>query len=215
MTHRKMKAEIKSVKPEFNGFLKVNRYEIESEKHEGGTQTSSWLVMERGHAVAVLGYDPRRDEVVLINEMRAGILVAGEYPYTDNLVAGGIAKGEDPVEAGVREMMEEAGLELMDASIAHPGAFVSSGGTSEKIVIVFGIVDTSKAGGVHGKEEEREDIRTVVLSSDDFLKRLRAGGITDLKTMVAGYWLADNRQRLQQEYAQKPPRKASRGPGLS
>lgn len=210
---RKMKAEIKSVKPEFNGFLKVNRYEIESEKHEGGTQTTSWLVMERGHAVAVLGYDPRRDEVVLINEMRPGILVAGEYPYTDNLVAGGIAKGEDAVEAGVREMMEEAGLELTDACIAHPGAFVSSGGTSEKIVIVFGIVDTSKAGGVHGKEEEREDIRTVVLSSDDFLKRLRAGEITDLKTMVAGYWLADNRQRLQQEYAQKPPRKRAGGPG--
>lgn len=215
MTHRKMKAEIKSVKPEFNGFLKLNRYEIESEKHEGGTQTSIWLVMERGHAVAVLGYDPRRDEVVLINEMRPGILVAGEYPYTDNLVAGGIAKGEDPVEAGVREMMEEAGLELTDAVIAHPGAFVSSGGTSEKIVIVFGVVDTSKAGGVHGKEEEREDIRTVVLSSDDFLRRLRAGEITDLKTMVAGYWLADNRQRLQQEYAQKPPRKRSGGPGPS
>ena len=37
------------------------------------------LVMERGHAVGVLGYDASRDEVVLANELRPGMLAAGEY----------------------------------------------------------------------------------------------------------------------------------------
>lgn len=35
-----------------------------------------------------------RDEVVLGNEFRPGVLVAGEYPYRDNLIAGGIKNHE-------------------------------------------------------------------------------------------------------------------------
>jgi ADP-ribose pyrophosphatase len=46
--------------------------------------------MERGNAIAVLGHDPKRDEVVLANEFRPGALAAGDYPYRDNLVAGEI-----------------------------------------------------------------------------------------------------------------------------
>src|SRR5262245_23917992 len=129
MTPRKLTARIKSVTPLAKGFLIVNRYELEVDKHEGGTQTGTWEVMERGHAVAVLGYDPVRDEVVLVNEFRPGAFVAGDYPYTDNLVAGGVAKGESALEAAAREMKEEAGLDIRDAQLIHPGAYVSSGGT--------------------------------------------------------------------------------------
>ncbi len=211
MKDKKMKAKITGIKEQFNykNFMKVNLLEIEAEKHEGGTQKLQWLVFERGHAVGVLGYDPKRDEIVLINEMRPGILAAGEYPYTDNVVAGGIAKGETAIESAVREMKEEANLELKDPVLVHPGAFVSSGGTSEKIAIVVGIVDTSKAGGVHGAVDEHENIKTVVLKSDEFLRRLRASEITDLKTMVAGYWFAENKAMLDLKYkkeeAAKPP----------
>src|SRR5262249_30271951 len=114
--------------------------------------------MERGNAVAVLGHDPVRDEVVLINEFRPGVLVAGEYPFRDSLVAGAIAEGETAIDAAVREMQEEAGLALSSPVLMHPGAFVSSGGTSEKITLVYGIVDTQGAdGGVHGNPEENED----------------------------------------------------------
>jgi ADP-ribose pyrophosphatase len=200
---RKLHAEIKKITPEFNGFLSINRYEIEADRHEGGKHTVTWLLMERGHAVAILGYDPARDEVVLGNEMRPGVLAAGDYPYTDNLPAGGIPKGETAVEAAIREMVEEQGLELKNTEVIHEGAYVSSGGTSEKIAIVFGTVDMSKAGGVHGLETESENIKAVILKSDEFLRRVRAGEITDLKTIVAGYWLAENRDRLQQQYNPK------------
>src|SRR4051812_19676142 len=126
MTTRKLSATIKAVTPVADGFLKLNRYQIEVEKHEGGTHELTWEVMERGHAVAVLGYDPARDEIVLINEIRPGALVAGDYPFTDNLVAGGIGKNETAIEAGVREMKEEANLDLTDPILIHPGAYVSS-----------------------------------------------------------------------------------------
>jgi ADP-ribose pyrophosphatase len=128
---------------------------------------------------------------VLGNEFRPGVKVAGEYPYRDNLVAGGINDGETAVQAAVREMHEEAGLELRQPVIIHQGAFVSSGGTSERIALVFGFVDTSNAGGVHGNSEEHEDILTVVLPAQVFVARVRAGEINDLKTLVAGYWFAE------------------------
>lgn len=58
------------------------------------------------------------------------------------------------------------------------------------------LVDTTAAGGVHGKVDEQEDILTVVLPAPEFIDRVRRGEITDLKTMVAGYWLAEYRSRL-------------------
>lgn len=192
---RKLRATVRSSTPLYSGFLKVNRFEIEAERHEGGVQQLTWEVMERGHAVAVLGYDPNRDQVVLINELRPGVLAAGDYPYTDNLVAGGIGDGETALQAAVREMREETGLELREPMIIHPGAYVSSGGTSEKISIVFGFIDAAHAGGVHGSPNEHEDILTVVLSADEFIGRTRRAQITDLKTLVAGYWFADYRAK--------------------
>lgn len=175
------------------GFLSIARYEIDAQRHDGGTRTLVREVMERGHAVAVLGYDPRNDVVVLANELRPGVLAAGEYPYTDNLVAGAIDEGESAIAAAVREMREETGLELRSPQLVHPGAYVSSGGTSEKIAIVVGIVDSKRAGGVHGSADEDEDVLSVVIAADEFIARVRRGDITDLKTLVAGYWLAENR----------------------
>src|SRR5580698_3255885 len=96
----------------YQGFLNLYHYEFEVEKHDGGRARLARDVMERGHAVAVLGFDPARDEVVLGNEFRPGVLVAGDYPFTDNLIAGGIDGDETALEAAVREMREEAGLVL-------------------------------------------------------------------------------------------------------
>lgn len=196
MSQRVLTASITSRQRIADGFLKVDRIEFTTGMHGGGEQTVTREVMHRGHAVGVLGYDPARDEVILINEFRPGCLIAGDPPYTDNLVAGGIAEDESAVVAAVREMKEETDLELREPILVHPGAYVSSGGTSEKIAIVVGLVDTSHAGGVHGNPDEGEDILTVVVPAQRFIERVRTGQITDLKTLVAGYWLAENRERL-------------------
>lgn len=202
---KKLQARIVSKEVAYKGFLSLYKVTIEKERHEGGLESFNWLVMERGHAVAVLAYDPARDEVLLVNEMRPGMLLAGDYPYADNLIAGGIAAGEAPVEAAVRETQEEAGLVLKDPVLVHPGAYVSSGGTSEKIAIVAGIVDMAKAGGVHGCADERENIKSTILRADEFIRQVRAGEIADLKTLVAGYWFIENRPALQLKYAAPAP----------
>jgi ADP-ribose pyrophosphatase len=191
VTSRHLKAVVHQRTPLHEGFLRVYQYEFDVEKHGGGMTRISREVMERGNAVAVLGHDPNRNEVVLGNEFRPGIMVAGDYPYRDNLIAGSIDKNETAFEAAVREMREETGLILSNLILIHAGAYVSSGGTSEKISIVYGTVDMAQAGGVHGKAEENEDILSVVLPDTVFIERVRSGEINDLKTLVAGYWFAE------------------------
>lgn len=212
---RKLHARIVNTTTEYKGFLSLHKVTIEKERHEGGMDTIDWLVMDRGHAVAVLAYDPQSDEVVLVNEMRPGVLWAGDYPYTDNLIAGGISKGETAIDAAVRETDEEAGLVLKDPILVHPGAYVSSGGTSEKIAIVAGIVDMKKAGGIHGCADERENIKSTILKADEFIRQVRAGEITDLKTLVAGYWFIENRPALQLKYAAVKATPTGRPNGLT
>ena len=199
MSQRTLTARVVSSTPLARGFLKVDRIEFETDMHGGGQQRVVREIMHRGHAVGVLGYDPHRDEVVLINEFRPGCLIAGDVPFTDNVVAGAIDGDESPINAAIREMKEETGLDLLDPILVHPGAYVSSGGTSEKLAIVFGFVDTRDASGVHGNPEEAEDILTVVVAADTFIDRVRRAQITDLKTLVAGYWFAENRERLRKE----------------
>jgi ADP-ribose pyrophosphatase len=191
VTPKHLKAVIHNRRLLHDGFLRVYQYEFDVEKHGGGITRISREMMERGNAVAVLGHDPSRNEVVLGNEFRPGVMVAGDSPYRDNLIAGSIEKSETALQAAVREMREETGLVLSDPVLIHSGAYVSSGGTSEKISIVYGTVDTTHAGGVHGNSEENEDILSVVLPAKVFIERVRSGDINDLKTLVAGYWFAE------------------------
>lgn len=202
MTKKKLEAKIKKSSTEYDGFLKIRKYEIERDKHEGGKEDITWYVMERGHAVGVLAYDPVRDVVVLVNEMRTGVLVDGGEPFTDTIPAGMIDKGETPLDAAIRETKEETGLTLKDAKVIHEKAYVSAGGTSESIALVFGIVDASKAGGVHGKAAEHENIKVIVMKTGEFMRKVKSGEINDLKSMVAAYWLQENKPALQLSYRQ-------------
>lgn len=156
--------------------------------------------MERGHAVGVLAYDPHKDQVVLVNELRPGILAAGGAPFSDALIAGAIDSGENAVQAAVREMREEAGLELAAPRVVIERLYVSPGGTSESITLVYGTVTAPVESAVHGNPDEKENIRTSILSARQFANRIRRGEINDMKTVLAGYWLMANRARLRREH---------------
>ena len=198
---RRPAAEVVGVATEYQGYLSIRRYEIEEDLHRGGRQRVTRLVMERGHAVAVLAYDPRKDRVVLVNELRPGVLAAGGTAFSDGLIAGAIEPGEAALDAAVREAREEAGLELETPRIIHERAYVSPGGTSETITIVYAAVTAPLASEIHGNPAEQENIRTAILSSRKFFNRIASGEINDMKTLLAGCWLRANRARLKREAA--------------
>ncbi len=119
--------------------------------------------------------------------MPAGRLVTGGYPFGDQLGAG-VIDGESPIEAAAREMREEANLEFSNPVLIHPrGIPPLRGGTSERIALVYGNVDTSKAGG-HMARVRTKITLVVVQPVQAFLERARSGAIEDFKTLLAGFW---------------------------
>ena len=69
-------------------------------------------VFERGHAAVLLPYDPLRDEVVLIEQIRIPAYDTSPTPRLLELVAGIIEPGESVEQVVRREAMEEAGLKV-------------------------------------------------------------------------------------------------------
>src|SRR5258705_7940772 len=65
----------------YKGFFEIVRYRFRHRLFAGGWSGEiEREVFERGHAVAVLPYDPSADAVVLIEQFRIGAFVAGVSP---------------------------------------------------------------------------------------------------------------------------------------
>lgn len=208
MSSQNPEVKILESKRVFDGFFKMDLHKIEVGNFGGGTRIIHRLNFERGHAVSVLAYDPPADTVALIREFRHGILLGGGDPFMPQVCAGMIDKGEEASQAGLREGSEEMAVEVKDIHVFHPGAFVSPGGTSEKIALAVGIVDTSKMvnGSVHGKVEEGEDIQTVLMPAREFIARAKKGELNDMKTVLSAFWLAANRPKLRKQYPAHAPK---------
>ncbi|HMA13182.1 MAG TPA: NUDIX domain-containing protein [Kiloniellaceae bacterium] len=184
--------EVRDKTTAFKGYFQVDRYRLRHRKFDGGwTEEMTREVFERGHAAAVLLYDPQRDAVVLIEQFRPGAYAAGLEPWLIEVVAGIIEAGETPEGVVEREALEEAGCAV---TALHPiGRFIASPGACSETVAVFcGRVDSQGAGGIHGLDHEHEDIRVLVLSRAEAVERVAAGAIANLPAVVSLQWLALN-----------------------
>lgn len=153
-------------------------------------------IFERGHAVICLPYDPVRDEVVLIEQFRPGPFVHGnDRCWLIESVAGIIEDGETAEEVAIRETLEEAGCEitkLYDAGFYYP----TSGASTESMKCFVGLCDTSDVGGLHGLEEESEDIRAFSYPFEAALDACQAGEFQNMSLVVMLQWLALNKSKL-------------------
>ena len=180
----------------FKGFYQLDRLHVRHELFKGGmSQEISRELFVRHDAVCVLPYDARRDELVLIEQFRVGAMGKGVSPWLVEMVAGLIDKDESPEDVAHREGKEEADL---DFSELRPITryFPSPGGSDEYVHLYLGRCDSSAAGGLHGLEEEGEDIRVKVWTFDDALQAVHDGKIINAATIIAIQWLALNRDEI-------------------
>ena len=185
----------------YSGYLRIDRYCLRHALFAGG-QSGEVVreVMERGHAVGVLPYDPARDEVVLIEQFRIGAYADRREPWLIEIVAGIIEPGESPEAVARRESREETGLEIGEL-VAAPRVYSSPGASTESIRIFIARANTEGAGGIHGEAGEGEDIRVVVMPFDHALAALDKGEIVFAPAVVALQWLARHRPALQARWA--------------
>ncbi|WP_025621374.1 ADP-ribose diphosphatase, partial [Vibrio parahaemolyticus] len=187
--------EIISKESVFEGFFKMVKYRFKHKLFAGGwSDVVEREMFERGHAAAMLPYDPKTDQVVIIEQIRIGAL-EHEHPWQLEIVAGMIDRDESAEEVIRREAEEEAGITVgRVASVTS--YYPSSGGCSEKLDVFVGEVDASKAHGIHGLDYEDEDIRVHVLSREQAYQWVKDGIFENGASIIALQWLQLNHQEL-------------------
>jgi ADP-ribose pyrophosphatase len=186
----------------YQGFFRVDRFRVRHRLFSGGWSPElTREVFARGRAVGVLLYDPKRDEIVLVEQFRLPAHLAGYSAWQLEIVAGLVDHdGESELEVARREAREEANL-VLDGEVVSMHRFLTSpGGTTETVSLFCARVAAAEAGGVHGLADEHEDIKVVVKSFREAMRLLRAGKIENVFTLAALYWLAANRARLRREW---------------
>ncbi|MGY3568769.1 ADP-ribose diphosphatase [Vibrio paucivorans] len=191
--------EIISKETLFKGFFKMVKYRFKHRLFAGGWSSAIDREMfERGHAAAILPYDPVRDEVVIIEQIRVGAL-EHRSPWQLEIVAGIIDPGESAEDVVRRESIEEAGVEVGRIG-KITSYYPSSGGCSEMLDVFVGEVDASTAQGIHGLDYEGEDIRVAVMSREEAYQQVKNGKIENGATIIALQWLELNYLELREQW---------------
>lgn len=193
--------EIVERRTSYQGYFRIERFRLRHRLFAGGwTGEVMRELFERGHAAAVLPYDPQRDSVALLEQFRIGAYAAGRPPWVIEIVAGIIEPGETPEDVVRREAVEEAGVSLTALEPVHR-VLASPGGTSETCMIYCGRADLGKAGGIFGLAAEHEDIRVLVLTADEAFALLAAGRVENATAVIALQHLALHRDRLRRQWS--------------
>jgi ADP-ribose pyrophosphatase len=187
--------------PAFRGHLKVDELHLRHGLFAGGMSDEiSREVIWRQDAVTVLPYDPKRDEVVLIEQFRTSALFNNDPAWMVEVVAGLIEDGEDIEDVCRRELKEESGLEAIGPLIPISMVYSSPGFCSERFYMYCAQVDAANAAGIHGLKDENEDIRVFTLPFAEALGQWETGKLPNAPITIGILWLALYRERLRQEW---------------
>ena len=165
---RKMKEKTIKSKVVYDGkILRLNNDDIEC---ENGVRATREIVHHNG-GVCILAF--HNDKIVMVKQYR--------YAYQEEVLelpAGKLEKGEDPYNAGIRELEEEVGLRA--ESLTSLGSMYPSCGYTNEIIYLY------KANNV--KEVKRhldvdENIDIYHFSLDEIVQMINDGTIKDSKTI--------------------------------
>jgi ADP-ribose pyrophosphatase len=166
----------------------------------GWSPVLSREIMLRDPVAAVIPYDPIADKVVLIEQFRGGMYMAGDaHPWSIEIVAGIIEAHESTQDMARRETLEETGCtvgrleKIMDF-------YPSPGGCSEFVTVFCGEISSAGVGGIHGVPEEGEDIRVFTQSADGLMDLVTSGAIDNAISIIGAQWLALNRDALRRRW---------------
>ncbi|MEG6354702.1 ADP-ribose diphosphatase [Enterobacter bugandensis] len=200
VTFAKNDVEIIARETLYSGFFSMDLYRFRHRLFNG--EMSGEIrreIFERGHAAVLLPFDPVRDEVVLVEQIRIAAYDTSESPWLLEMVAGMIEEGESIEDVARREALEEAGL-VVGRTKPVLSYLASPGGTSERLSIMVGEVDATTGEGIHGLADENEDIRVHVVSREQAYQWVEEGKIDNAASVIALQWLQLHYQTLRNEW---------------
>jgi len=194
--------DVKLIKKEtpFNGFFQIDIYTLQHRIHEGGwSKPVTREIFERGHAAAMLPYDPVKDIVVLIEQFRPGSYAAGNNPWLLEVPAGIIEDGQTPEDVAVRETTEETGCDAKHVEFISD-YIVSPGGSSETIHLYCVEINSDQASQHAGLEDEGEHIRVIKMSSTEAFELLDNGQMHNSTGIIALQWLKLHHKDIREKW---------------
>lgn len=168
-TERILKSEIV-----FNGnFLRIQRDEtVDAKGHHRKTD----FILHPGAVLVIPCLD--RDRIVIERQYRHPLRrVFWEFP------AGKLDPGEHSVEAARRELREETGFEC--AELIELGRIHNAIGYSNEFIDLFVARGLTQKGA---QLDEGEELEVIEMTWSDLEDRVRAGEVTDAKTLAAFFW---------------------------
>ena len=126
-------------------------------------------------------YGEAKDKVVLVRQFRYPI---NDYVY--EFPAGLVEAHEDMLEAGIREMYEETGLQFTPVQTARP-FFTTIGMTDESCGTVFGYCSGDPS---NAHQEGSEDIQVVLADRDECRRILKEENVAIMCAYMLMHFIA-------------------------
>jgi nudix-type nucleoside diphosphatase (YffH/AdpP family) len=173
-----------------NGRFKLTLTDVEITEADGAVRLMHHEIYHYKGAAAVLLYDPTRGNVLLVRQFRlAAFLEGAKQPMIE--VCAGMLDGDEPEACVIREAMEETGIRIAQAHHAFD-AFVSPGGTTEKIACFVAPYESADRIGAGGGVDADESIEIIEPALGDAIAMIERGEICDAKTIALLYYAKAN-----------------------
>ena len=198
--HTRADVTIDEMRHPYDAFFTVEEIKARSRRFDGSySPPQERAVFRVADASTVLPYDPVRDRILLVEQLRFGVLSNGDAsPWLLEPVAGMIDPGEDPEQSAIRETREEANLEITRDDLHFVSRFYPSpGGLAQVIHAFVALADLpDDVTGIGGADDEGEDILSHIVPFDVAVEMLETGDMPNAPLVISMQWLILHRDRL-------------------
>ena len=186
--HRNPDVVVRSVELTSEGWHVLRRTTFDYRDRRGNWTTLQRETYDRGNGAVILLYNLAQQTVLLGRQFRFPAYV-NDHP--DGMLiecAAGLLEGDDPESAIRREAEEELGVDVGSVTPVFE-SYMSPGSVTERLhffAAPYAAIDSRHDGG--GLAEEGEDIEVLEVRIDEAHSMIRAGEITDGKTIMLIQW---------------------------
>ncbi|HEB32309.1 MAG TPA: NUDIX hydrolase [Spirochaetes bacterium] len=192
-----MKHTVNNSEIVFNEFFKIEKAGVCWEQFDGtmGAEQNRYVI-RRGDSVGIVPVC-ENNKIILIKQFRYPAALKYRDGYLWEIPAGMVDGSEGPVEAAVRELKEEIGIEISEVQPLI-SFFLSPGALDEKFHLFFARVGAHlETGSVGGNKQEYENLKIVQFDKTELFEMIEKNDIVDAKTVAALlYYFSKEKQIL-------------------
>ena len=177
------KIAIASAELVYSGWAKLTRYQLDIEKHDGGTLHATREVHDHGHGIGVLPYDAARGTVLLVRQFRLPPYLSGENGMMIEACAGLLDGDEAPEACALREAEEELGYRIHHLK-ALGRVWATPGAVTESLWLFLANYSAADRIGKGGGKDMDEDVDILEMTLGQAMRLISAHEIADAKTII-------------------------------